>query len=81
MRREHGVGQLPLVSSDEVTRVLLRCGFAHLRTRGSHLILVRDHPAATVSVPVRRELPRGTLRSILRAAGLSDEQFAQMVRA
>ena len=73
------MGQPPLVSSRDVVIALCKVGFAHVRTKGSHHVLVRQDPAATIVVPERQEVPRGTLRSILRVAGLSVEEFVALL--
>jgi predicted RNA binding protein YcfA (HicA-like mRNA interferase family) len=44
------------------------------------MILRRDSPYAQVVVPDHKELDRGTLRSILRFAGISPEQFATLLK-
>lgn len=45
--------------------------------KGSHIILRRDKPFAQVVVPDHKELDRGTLRSIIRQAGLSIDEFSR----
>ncbi|MCY4475784.1 MAG: type II toxin-antitoxin system HicA family toxin [Chloroflexi bacterium] len=70
---------LPLVSGDEFSRALQRAGFEHRRTRGSHMIL--RHPRGiVVSVPRHRELPRGIMTALLRDAGISRDEFIQLLR-
>ncbi|MBX3375836.1 MAG: type II toxin-antitoxin system HicA family toxin [Phycisphaeraceae bacterium] len=73
------MGRLPLLSSRDVMMVLVRIGFVHDRTRGSHHVLVRADPPTTLVVPERREVPRGTLRSILREAGVSEVEFLKLL--
>ena len=57
------------------------CGhfFVSRNFRGSHLILRRDNPFAQVVVPNHKELDRGTLRAIIRQAGLSVNEFVQLL--
>ena len=43
------------------------------------MILRRDDPFAQVVVPDHKELDRGTLRAIIRQAGLSVEEFLKLV--
>ena len=43
------------------------------------MILRRTEPFAQVVVPDHRELDRGTLRAILRQAGLSVAEFAELL--
>jgi predicted RNA binding protein YcfA (HicA-like mRNA interferase family) len=56
--------------------ILRRHGFRIVRQRGSHIILRRDDPFAQVVVPDHKTLDRGTLRAIIRQAGLSIDDFA-----
>lgn len=49
------------------------------RQRGSHIILVREEPRTTISVPDHKELDRGTLRGIIRQAGLSVDEFIELL--
>ena len=63
------------LSGQELIRILLRLGFEFQRQRGSHVILRRESPFARVSVPDHKVLRVGTLRTILREAGISVEQL------
>jgi predicted RNA binding protein YcfA (HicA-like mRNA interferase family) len=45
----------------------------------SHIIMRRDEPFAQVVVPDHQELDRGTLRAIIRQAGLSTSEFEQLL--
>ena len=67
--------QLPIMSGREVRRTFENGGWTFARQRGSHMILVREGSIATLSVPNHREVARGTLRGLIRAAGLTVEEF------
>ena len=54
---------------------LEKAGFVQKRQHGSHIILRRDDPFAQLVVPDHKELDRGTLRTIIRQANLTIEQF------
>lgn len=69
------MNQLPRVSGQECIRTLRLAGFEVVRQHGSHIILRRTDPFAQVVVPNHSELDRGTLRAIIRQAGLTVEQF------
>jgi len=71
--------KLPLVSSRECINVLLKAGFTISRQRGSHIILIRDDPFAKAVVPERRQLPKGTLRRIIRDSGLTIDEFVELL--
>ncbi len=72
------MSKLPRVSGRECIRRLARLGFAVKRQQGSHIVLRRDDPFAQLVVPDHPELDRGTLRAILRQAGVSVSEFVAL---
>jgi predicted RNA binding protein YcfA (HicA-like mRNA interferase family) len=60
-------------------RVLEQLGFTLRRQEGSHMILRRSEPFSQVVVPGHRELDRGTLRAILRHAGVEIARFIELL--
>ena len=62
----------------EVVKVFAKDGWEMARQRGSHMILVKQGHMATLSVPDHREVAKGTLRSLIRASGLTVEDFADL---
>ncbi|MDB9506315.1 type II toxin-antitoxin system HicA family toxin [Microcystis aeruginosa CS-338/01] len=73
------MSKLPVISGAECVKALEQIGFAVERQRGSHMILVREAPKTTVSVPDHKELDRGTLRAIIRQVGLSVDEFVELL--
>jgi predicted RNA binding protein YcfA (HicA-like mRNA interferase family) len=69
------MSKLPQLSSRECVSVLERFGFRVVQQRGSHIVMRRDDPFAQVVVPDHKEIDRGTLRAIVRQAGLQPEDF------
>jgi predicted RNA binding protein YcfA (HicA-like mRNA interferase family) len=61
----------------EVKRKLEAAGFTEVSRKGSHVKFARrtDQGTRTAIVPEHREIAVGTLRSILRQAGLSPDDF------
>ena len=73
---------LPTVSGRRVIRALQRAGFVVDRIAGSHHLLVHHgNPSRLVTVPVHgtHDLKPGTLRSIIRQAGLTVEEFRDLL--
>lgn len=62
---------LPVLSGREVVRVFESLGWQVARQSGSHIVMVKEGEIATLSVPDHREVAKGTLRSLIRAAGLT----------
>jgi predicted RNA binding protein YcfA (HicA-like mRNA interferase family) len=67
------MAKLPLVSGEAACRALQRLGFVFLRQRGSHAILRRGERGCVVPMP--REISPGTLRGVLKQAGVDEAEF------
>ena len=67
---------LPTQSGQEVVRVFKTIGWNVARRRSSHIILTKDGEMATLSVPDHKVVAKGTLRSLIRSAGLSVDEFS-----
>ena len=70
-------GRLPVISGREAVKVFSQFGWQTARQAGSHIILIKDGQFVTLSVPDHREVARGTLRALIRSAGLTVEQFVE----
>jgi predicted RNA binding protein YcfA (HicA-like mRNA interferase family) len=66
--------ELPHISGDEAIKVFKRLGFYEARQRGSHVVLRRDDKGCVI--PRHKQLAIGTLRSAIRQAGITVEDFA-----
>jgi len=73
--------KLPVVSGRETVRALERGGFVMARQEDSHHTLkhVQRRRRPTVTVHGSQDLPIGTLRAILRQAGLTVEEFIALL--
>ncbi|MBL8230348.1 MAG: type II toxin-antitoxin system HicA family toxin [Bryobacterales bacterium] len=70
---------LPVISGERAVRTFLKAGWARDRQVGSHVILIKPDHSAVLSVPLHREVAPGTLRALIRASGMSVEQFQDML--
>ena len=70
---------LPILSGRKVVRVFESFGWEVARQSGSHIILVKEGELATLSVPEHREVAKGTLRSLIRTAGLTVNEFVSAI--
>jgi predicted RNA binding protein YcfA (HicA-like mRNA interferase family) len=70
---------LPVISGKQCVKVLTEIGFIVNSQKGSHIILVRKNPKSRISVPNHKELDRGTLRAIIRQAGLTVDEFINLL--
>ena len=73
------MSKLPSISGRDCLKTLQRVGFYLKRRESSHMILRRDDPFSQVVVPDRDELDKRTLRSIIRHAGLTVDQFIALI--
>ncbi|MEN8151084.1 MAG: type II toxin-antitoxin system HicA family toxin [Planctomycetota bacterium] len=74
------MARLPVVSGREAVQALGRVGYRLDRQRGSHMILRQvDPPHRRLTVPDHRELAKGTLRAIIREAGLTVDAFLALL--
>ncbi len=72
---------LPIVRPRQLIRALERAGFSVHHIRGSHHYLRHpEKPSVLVTIPYHnRDLKRGTLRSILRQAGITPEELRDLL--
>ena len=71
---------LPVLSGRDVVRVLEKFDRTFARQSGSHMILTKSGKHVTLSVPRHTEVAKGTLRSLIRSAGLTVEEFGEAAR-
>ena len=73
------MSKLPVISGADCVKALGKIGFAVYRQRGSHITVVRKDRPAQATIPNHKELDRGTLRAIIRLAGLSVDEFVKLL--
>lgn len=72
--------KLPVVSGAEALKAFRKVGYELDEQHGSHMILRRtDPPHRRLSIPNHKELAKGTLRALIREAGLTVEEFAGLL--
>jgi predicted RNA binding protein YcfA (HicA-like mRNA interferase family) len=71
--------QLPVISGRDARRAFERAGWVFDRQRGSHMVLVKAQIPVNLSVPDHRELDRGLLRGLIRDAGMTVDDFLELI--
>jgi predicted RNA binding protein YcfA (HicA-like mRNA interferase family) len=72
--------KLPVVSGGEAVRAFRKLGYEFDEQHGSHIILRHTVPPhRRLSIPNHKEVAKGTLRALIREAGLTVEEFARLV--
>lgn len=74
------MSRLPVISGRDAVRAFEKLGYRVNHQTGSDIILRREaSPHRHLSVPENRELAKGTLRGLIRDAGLTVEQFTALL--
>ncbi len=73
------MSKLPVISSTDCIKALEKIGFVINRQRGSHITLVRQEPKTQLTVPNHKTIAKGTLRTIVRDAGLTVDEFVNLL--
>jgi len=72
------MARLRRMSGDEAAKVFQRLGFHVARQRGSHVVLRRGDDGCVI--PLHKELAIGTLRSAIRQAGVTVDEFISAIK-
>ncbi len=73
--------ELPSLKTKRVVTALQRAGFEIKRQTGSHIIMYKSGINRPISIPQHvKDLPKGTLRTIIRQSGLTTEEFVSLLR-
>lgn len=70
--------EVPRISGDEAIKIFKKLGFYEARQKGSHVVMRRDDKGCVI--PRHKELAVGTLRSAIRQAGITVEEFVEARR-
>lgn len=74
------MAKLPRVSGRKAAEAFQKAGFRFVREgKGDHMIYRRDEPFAQLSIPFHDELDRGTLRALIRQAGMTVDEFVKLL--
>jgi predicted RNA binding protein YcfA (HicA-like mRNA interferase family) len=66
---------LPVISGRKAVQAFKNLGWQVVRQRGSYIIMVKDGEIATLSFPDHKGVAKGTLRSLIRSAGITMDEF------
>jgi predicted RNA binding protein YcfA (HicA-like mRNA interferase family) len=64
------------LSGRKTVRAFEKLGWQAVRQRGSHIFMVQEGEMTTLSVPDHKDVAKGTLRSLFRAAGITTDELA-----
>jgi predicted RNA binding protein YcfA (HicA-like mRNA interferase family) len=70
---------LPVLSGQEVVGIFETLGWTVARQKSSHIIMTKQGENITLSIPNHNEVARGTLRSLIRSANLTVDEFVKAI--
>jgi len=74
------MSKLPVVSGKLAVAAFFKIGYEFDHQTGSHMILRNIHPPyRRLTIPNHKELAKGTLRAIVRQAGLTVDEFVELL--
>ena len=73
------MARLANISGRQAAKAFQKAGWRELGQVGSHLVMVKDGVRVNLSIPQHKELSVGTLRALIRHAGMSVEEFLSLV--
>lgn len=73
------MGSLPVISGAKAVRAFEKAGWRQDRQRGSHVVMLKPGYNVSLSVPQHREIAPGTLRALIRSAGMTVDEFVALL--
>jgi predicted RNA binding protein YcfA (HicA-like mRNA interferase family) len=73
------MGKLANISGKQAAKAFRKAGWQPIGQVGSHLVLVKPGIRVNLSIPQHKELSLGTLRALIRNAGLSIDEFLELL--
>jgi hypothetical protein len=73
-----GLSDLPLANAEQHAACFERLGWTRdrkRRGRGVHILLTKEGVPATLSISIQREVKRPLLAGLIRAAGITQEEY------
>jgi predicted RNA binding protein YcfA (HicA-like mRNA interferase family) len=73
------MGKLANISGKDAAKAFQKAGWIVRGQVGSHLVLTKPGIRANLTVPQHSELAPGTIRGIIRVAGLTVDEFLNLL--
>ena len=73
------MSRLANISGKEAARAFEKAGWKAVGQVGSHLVMVKEGCRANLSIPQHKELSVGTLRALIRCAGMTVDEFLDLL--
>jgi predicted RNA binding protein YcfA (HicA-like mRNA interferase family) len=73
------MAKLGNISGKEAAKAFQKAGWEAIGQVGSHLVLSKPNIRVNLSIPQHKELSIGTLRALIRNAGMSVDEFLNLL--
>ncbi|MGH8657374.1 MAG: type II toxin-antitoxin system HicA family toxin [Gammaproteobacteria bacterium] len=73
------MGKLGNISGKDAVKVFGKAGWEIIGQVGSHVVMTKPRVRVNLSIPQHKELSVGTLRALIRNAGLSVDEFLELL--
>jgi predicted RNA binding protein YcfA (HicA-like mRNA interferase family) len=73
------MGRLGNISGKEAANAFGKAGWQVMGQVGSHLVMTKSGVRTNLSIPQHKELSTGTLRALIRAAGMTVDEFLELL--
>lgn len=73
------MARLPVISGRDAVKAFSRAGWRAVRQHGSVVIMEKPGVKAILTLPMHAELRRGLLRSLIRDAGMTVDEFVRVL--
>ena len=73
------MGKLHNISGKEAAKAFQKAGWQTTGQVGSHLVMVKPGVRVNLSIPQHKELSVGTLRALIRSAGMTVDEFLALL--
>ncbi|MFL6467715.1 MAG: type II toxin-antitoxin system HicA family toxin [Pyrinomonadaceae bacterium] len=74
------MGRLGNVSGKDAVKAFEKAGWQKIGQVGSHLVMSKPNIRVNLSIPQHKELAIGTIRALIRNAGMTVEEFTELLR-
>ncbi|MGH9948897.1 MAG: type II toxin-antitoxin system HicA family toxin [Pyrinomonadaceae bacterium] len=73
------MGKLGNISGKDAVKAFQKAGWHKVGQVGSHLVMSKPNVRVNLSIPQHKELAKGTLRALIRNAGLDVDEFINLL--
>ena len=73
------MSKLGNISGKDAAKAFNKAGWQPMGQVGSHLVMTKPGQRANLSIPQHKELSVGTLRALIRASGMTVDEFLELL--